>query len=129
MQTKGNTMVCVTQQKTCERLIKIGVELREKFGGELIVVHVAPEGFNILGNSHEGEALEYLFDISKSVDAEMTVLRSSNVEKTIVNYCKKADIERIVMGESQEVLPENSMTLRLSKKLKENITITVIPTE
>lgn len=121
-------MVCVTQQKTCERLIKVGVELREKHGGELYVVHVAPEGYNILGNSHEGEALEYLFEISKEFDAEMTVLRSSNVEKTIYDYCDKKNIGRVVMGESQEVVEENSMTLRIRKKFEEKVNMTIIPT-
>ncbi len=128
MHNQGHTMVCVTQQKTCERLIQRGVELRSKYGGELFVVHVAQEGYNILGNSHEGEALDYLFDISKAVDAEMTVLRSSHVEKTIMEYCLKSEVTRLVMGESQETLPENKMTLRLSKKLKGNIEVIVIPT-
>lgn len=41
-----NIMVCVTQQKTCERLIKKGKELKDKIDGELHVVHVAREDEN-----------------------------------------------------------------------------------
>ncbi len=129
MDSKKHTMVCVTQQKTCERLIKKGLEIKTQLGGDLLVVHVAPEGFNILGNTHEGEALDYLFDISKSVDAEMTVLRSTNVEKTITDFCYKNSIARIVMGESLEITPENNMIVRLEKKLGEDVKILVIPTE
>lgn len=58
-------MVCVTQQKTCERLIKKGVQLKEKYSSNIYVIHVAKEGTDILGDKNEGNALEYLFDISK----------------------------------------------------------------
>lgn len=129
MEVRKHTMVCVTQQKTCERLINKGVELKEAYGGDLLVLHVVPEGGNFLGNSHEGEALEYLFDISKTVDAEMTVLRSYNVEKTITEFCNKNRIARIVMGQSMETSPEKSMINRLEKKLRNDVEIVVIPTE
>ncbi|GAB6087110.1 adenine nucleotide alpha hydrolase family protein [Alkaliphilus crotonatoxidans] len=129
MDLKKHTMVCVTQQKTCERLIKKGQEIKRKLGGDLLVVHVAPEGYNILGNTHEDEALEYLFDISKSVEAEMTVLRSTNVEKTITDFCYKNNVARIIMGESLEASPESNMIVRLEKKLGDDVKILVIPTE
>ncbi|KAB3531632.1 universal stress protein UspA [Alkaliphilus pronyensis] len=128
MKNKKNVMVCVTQQVTCERLIKIGADYRGKDLGNLYVVHVAPEGVNFLGNSKEGEALDYLFEISKEVDADMTVLRSSNVVKSIVDFCQKNNIGRIILGESLETSSENSVITKLSKKLCKNVDITVIPT-
>jgi len=123
-----HTMVCVTKQITCERLIKTGAKLQEKNGGELHIVHVAPEGYNFLGNSKEGEALDYLFEISKAVNGSMTVLRSTNVEMTIVEYCNKNNIGRIVLGESLETHPENNMIARLSKKLCDQVDIKIVPT-
>ena len=123
-----HTMVCVTKQITCERLIKTGAKLQEKTGGELHIVHVAPEGYKFLGNSKEGEALDYLFEISKAVNGFMTVLRSTNVEMTIVEYCNKNNIGRIVLGESLETHPENNMIARLSKKLCDQVEIKIVPT-
>lgn len=126
---KKNIMICVTQQKTCERLIKAGVSLQEEQGGNIYVVHVAPEGWNILGNSKEGEALEYLFDISKKVGADMTVLRSSKVVSTILDFCKKNDIKSIVLGESREASNENNLIAKLSKKISKDVDLKIIPTD
>jgi len=128
VQKKKNIAVCVTQQKTCERLINVGVEIRKKAEGELYVLHVAPEGLNILGNSEEGEALEYLFEISKTADAQMIVLRSSRIIETIDKFCKDNEISKIILGESQERKPEKSMISKLRKKLKKSVEIEIIPT-
>ncbi|MGV8146640.1 MAG: universal stress protein UspA [Alkaliphilus sp.] len=128
MKKNSSVAVCVTQQKTCERLIKVGVKIREKTKGELYVLHVAPEGFNFLGNSKEGEALEYLFDISKAADAQMIVLRSSKIIETIDKFCKDNEISKIILGESQERKPEKCMIPKLRKKLKKSVEIEVIPT-
>lgn len=122
-------MICVTQQKTCERLIKAGVRLQEKQDGNIFVVHIAPEGWNILGNSKEGEALDYLFDISKEVGADMTVLRSSEVIKTIIEFCQKHDIKSIVLGESKEKSTENNLIMKLSKKILDDVELKIIPTD
>ena len=128
MQKKKNIAVCVTQQKTCERLIKVGVENREKTKGDLYVLHVAPEGYSILGSSKEAEALEYLFEISKAADAQMIVLKSSKIIETIDNFCKDNEISKIILGESQESKTKERMISKLRKKLKKNVEIEVIPT-
>ncbi|AKL96259.1 universal stress protein [Clostridium aceticum] len=126
---KENTMICVTQQKTCERLIKAGVQIKEKYGGGIFVVHVAPIGWNILGNSKEGEALDYLFDISKEVGADMTVLRSAEVVKTIIDFCQKHNIKTIVLGESKEKSTENNIITKLSKKISNEVDLKIISTD
>lgn len=128
MNNENNIMVCVTKQKTCEKLIQSGVTIKEQMGGDLFVVHVAPTGWNFLGNSQEGEALDYLFEISKSVGADMTVLRSSEVVKTIVDFCEKNNITIIVLGESPEVSEENNIISKLTKKLRPNIQIKIVST-
>ncbi|HHU49551.1 MAG: universal stress protein UspA [Caldicoprobacterales bacterium] len=95
-------MVCVTRQKTCERLIKIGQKLVDGQKGTLNVVHVTKTGVNVFGNPDEGEALEYLFQVSKQAGAEMTVLRSDNILNTLLDFAKKNKITEIVMGESPD---------------------------
>lgn len=128
MNRENNIMVCVTKQKTCEKLIQSGVKIKEQRGGDLFVVHVAPTGWNFLGNSKEGEALDYLFEISKAVGADMTVLRSSEVVKTITDFCVKNNITIIVMGESPEISEDNNIILKLSKKLDKNVELEVVST-
>jgi len=93
-------MVCVTRQKTCERLIKVGQKLVEGTEGTITVVHVTKVGENFLGNPDEGEALDYLFQVSKQAGADMTVLRSDDILNTLLDFAKKNNITEIVMGES-----------------------------
>lgn len=100
MNNRKRILVCVTQQKTCERLIKKGALVKDELDGDLYIIHVALNGLNFLGNSKEGEALEYLFGISKSFGAELTVLRADNIVKTIVGFSRDNKITNIILGES-----------------------------
>lgn len=100
---RDNIMVCVTQQKTCERLIKKGAALKLNIKGNLYVIHVAKEGTTVnLGNSKNGNgsALEYLFNISKGVGADLTVLWADDITKAIENFVKDKSIGFIILGES-----------------------------
>jgi K+-sensing histidine kinase KdpD len=96
----NNVMVCVTQQKTCERLIKKGELLKNKLYGELFVIHVAKEGTSFLGNHSEADAIEYLYEISKNAGADMTILRSQDVVESIAQFANEKNIEHIVLGET-----------------------------
>lgn len=112
-----NIMVCVTQQKNCERLIQRGAALKDKLKGELFVIHVAKEGVNFLGNHKESEALEYLFDISKNVGADLTVLRSDSIVSTLVDFIQNKKIEHVVLGEPPIDCKDESIVLELQTKL------------
>lgn len=111
-----NILVCVTQQKTCERLIRSAVNLKSKYKskGDLFVLHVAKNDWNFLDNAKEGEALEYLFDISKSVGANLYVLKSDNIVKTISDFARENNVTDIIMGESPEDHKENKFYHELS---------------
>lgn len=102
-------MVCVTRQKTCERLIKVGQMLVNGTGGKLKVIHVTKAGLNVLGNPDEGEALDYLFQVSKQAGAEMTVLRSDNILNTLLDFARSNNITEIVVGESPD--PDSKKSL------------------
>ncbi|HHY90977.1 MAG TPA: universal stress protein [Clostridiales bacterium] len=129
MEAIKNVMVCVTQQKTCERLIKKGAELREKNGGELYVIHVAKEGFNFLGKSKEGEALEYLFQKAKDYGANLTVVRAQNILETLKDFAEKNDIHIMVLGESSEQDKDNDIVVNLKKHLPEGIQLEIMPSK
>ena len=95
-----NVMVCVTQQKTCDRLIRYGNDILGDNKGELFIIHVAHYKFNFLGNTKEGEALEYLYEKALEYGANLTVVRSNDVLETLADLVKKNKITHIVVGES-----------------------------
>jgi K+-sensing histidine kinase KdpD len=121
-----NIMVCVTQQKNCERLIQRGATIKEKLNGELFVIHVAREGVNFLGNNKEADALEYLFDISKGVGADLTVLRSNSIVNTLVNFIENKKIEHVVLGEPPINCKDESIVLELKSRLP-NCNFYIVP--
>ncbi|NLX61296.1 MAG: universal stress protein [Tissierellia bacterium] len=116
---KKNIMVCVTQQKTCERLILKGNELVESEEDKLFVIHVVNEKEKFLESYSDGEALEYLFQVSKESGADLTVLRSKNILKTLIDFAKDNEITHIVMGVSpvDKALSSGSIRLKLQNEL------------
>ncbi len=126
MSSPQNILVCVTQQITCERLILKAAEYRNELKGELFVIHVAKNEWNFLDKIKEGEALEYLFKISKSVGANLSVLKSDNIVQTIVDFAKENKITHIVMGKSPNDHKENNFYTEL-KSMLDDIEIHIIP--
>lgn len=127
MATYKGVLVCVTQQKTCERLIKKAYEkCNDK--SNLYVLHVVKNDWNFLDNIHQNEALEYLFSISKTYNAEMTVLRSENIPQTITDYVFSNNIDLVVLGETLEPTGDNKFYRQLTKLLKNrDVEIYLVP--
>lgn len=119
MDNNNNIMVCVTQQKTCERLIKKGDMLKNKVKGELFVIHVAKEGTNFLGNSKDSDAIEYLYDISKEAGADMTVIRSNDIVETLASFSKTKGIGHAILGEAPTDGQERGIIYMLQSRLPE----------
>ncbi len=114
---QNKVMVCVTQQKTCERLIKKGFEIAKEIDGCLYVIHVVNEKDKLLYNLSDGEALEYLFDITKQLGADLVVKRSKNVINTLVEFAEENKITHIVIGNSTEKSKGKKFSEKLLKKL------------
>lgn len=110
-----NIMVCVTRQKTCDRLIARGDELIREKGGQLHIVHCVQTGRNFLGNPYEGEALEYLFTAAQLAGADLSVLRAENVEDALVEYASQNDVNTIIMGMAPTA--GESIITRLQRRL------------
>ncbi|MBQ2957559.1 MAG: universal stress protein [Clostridia bacterium] len=101
---KMHVLVCVTGQKTCEKLIDEGDRLAKEMDAELSVVHVAKQGAALLGgNITEAEALEYLFQISSEHGADMTVIRSNEVVDTLASHAGKVGAGLMVMGSPRKM--------------------------
>lgn len=122
-----NVMVCVTQQKTCDRLIQYGHELLSEDKGELFIIHVAHYQFKFLGNSKEGEALEYLYEKAMEYGAQLTVVRSNNVQDTLVDLVKKYKITDIILGESGESTESRNVVQQLTNRVKKQAQVIVVP--
>lgn len=99
---KGSVLVCVTGQLSCERLIVAGVRAAQERGARTVVLHVARTGNRVLGYANEAEALEYLFQVSASHGADMTVIRSDDVVGVIEAQARTFDARVIVAGRAAD---------------------------
>lgn len=94
---------------------------------ELHVVHVVKENWKYFGVLKEADALEYLFDVSKSHGAFLTVLKAKDIEQTLSGFAEKNGIDQIVMGESLEVSAQQNMIKRLQKHTSKKMKFRVVP--
>lgn len=111
-------MVCVTQQKSCERLIEFGSKIVKN--GELFVIHVVKHGWKYFSEMKESDALEYLFDVSKDYGAELTVIKAKDIPETLKDFANDKNIDIVVMGESLEKSRQQNMIKRLKKMINKN---------
>ena len=110
---KKCVMVCVTGQKTCERLIETGSRRAKELGADVTVVHVAREGMDLLGGSlKEAEALEYLFRMASEHGAGMMVIRSNEVVPTLVSHARELNAELIVLGSPRKMRRDITKEIR-----------------
>ena len=95
-----SVLVCVTGQKSCERLILTGAKLAEAAREPLIVLHVVRTGGSVLGFVNEPQALEYLLRVSMEHGAAMLVRKADDVVKAIEAEARQQAANVIVAGRS-----------------------------
>ena len=122
-------MVCVTQQKTCDRLIKYGYDFLGSEPGELFIIHVAHYEFKFLGNTMEGESLEYLYQKALEYGANLTVVRSNYVLDTLVDLVVKNNISHVVLGESGEIKNEFNIITQFENRINGIAELIIIPAD
>lgn len=122
-----NVMVCVTQQKTCDRLIRLGRETLEGQEGELFIIHVAPKDVKLLGNSEDGEALDYLYGKAIEYGANLTVVRSNHILETLVELVEKNGITHVIMGQSGQQKNEENLITKFRKTISRQAELIVVP--
>lgn len=121
-----NILVCVTQQKTCERLISSAYELSNEYKGSLFIINVVKNDLNFLDSVKESEALEYLFSISKNLGANLAVLKSNDIISTIVQYAIENEISCIILGKSPNENNGNYFPKRLKNMLGDSVEIRIL---
>ena len=107
---RKSTVVCVTDQFQCERIICAGRSIANLSDTSLLVVSVSPMEVT----ERSGQALEHLFHISQENDAEMSVFYSDKVLKTLTTFIKKKHAVNVVTGMPQQ---ENSILSKMWEKL------------
>lgn len=83
--TKRHTVVCVTNQFHCERLIRAGRLIAELSKTSLLVINVSSPDLS----ENDAKALEYLFQVSKENGAQMTVLYSDEPMRQLTKFIKE----------------------------------------
>ena len=121
-------MVCVTEQKICERLIQNAIELLPNKEIEIFVLHVALKDIKVIEDPQAAQALEYLFEKSKSYGASLTVLKSSDIRHTLLKFAVDNDIDYMIMGETRLQNEKDSVIFKLKADLANTTTkIKVVP--
>lgn len=110
-------MVCVTEQKICERLIQNAIELLPNKEIEIFVLHVALKDIKVIEDPQAAQALEYLFDKSKSYGASLTVLKSNDIRHTLLKFAVDNDIDYMIMGETRLQNEKDSIIFKLKSDL------------
>ncbi len=124
---KINVMVCVTQQRTCDRLINYGNSLLGSTKGELFIIHVAHYNFKFLGAPGDSDALEYLFEKAMGIGANLTVVRSNDVLQTLADLIAKNKITHVILGASNELWQEKSIVAQLRERVNDKVLIEAVP--
>ncbi|MBQ3079241.1 MAG: universal stress protein [Clostridia bacterium] len=120
----GHVLVCVTGQKTCEKLIVEGARIAKENEALLSVLHVVKPGASLLGSATEGEALEYLFRIATQHDADMAMIRSDDIAGTIAGQVEKLGADVLVLGRSRNQ-KEKSVTQLMTQRLP-NVSVQLV---
>ncbi len=121
-------MVCVTKQITCDRLITFGNGIRQD-GDTLNIIHVSKTDYNFLGDEQEGRALNYLYEKSREVGAELTVIRANDVIDTLSQIVTDKDITKVIIGEGPMEKGTESFIDKLKASIDTDVDLCVVPSK
>ena len=99
LKKKPSVLVCVTGQYDCDRLINAGFEMAVDKGYEL---HVLCVHTPISNASFLSDEIEYLYQTSKTLGADMTIAFNTDAPSTAADFAKKINAKDIVTG-----IPDN----------------------
>ena len=108
-----HTLVLVTDQFACERIIKAARVIADLSKTNLLVLSVMRDG--VCTNP---AALEHLFGVAKEYGAQMTVEFSDNPQSAITHFIRNNRVINAITGMPND---ENSILVRLWKTLR-NVT-------
>lgn len=116
--SKNTTIVYVSAKFECELLIREGRRIADKTNTKLFII-------NVQNKSEWGKRfckeLDYLFEISKSVDAEMIIFFSDNPISILNDLIERENGRHIVIGKSKKTNEFEEQLCIASKKIEMHI--------
>lgn len=95
-------LVCVTDQESCDRLIYTGHRLAQKWNETLEVITVRPRRMGVCDGRHQcwlaSPELEYLSDVSNSVDADLNFVFHDDPVRAISEHINRYHPVCVVTG-------------------------------
>lgn len=113
------TVVCVTNQFQCDRIIKAGRVMADLSNTTLNVISVANPD-----RSQDPAALQHLFDVTKENRGSMSILYASDPAKAIIRYLKENKTSNVLTGMPEN---ENSILYQIWEKFTHITFLTVTP--
>lgn len=92
---RSSVLACVTGQFNCDRIIKTAKQIADDCDCELRVLSVLKQTSDY---SKVADQIEYLYHVSKSVGADMTVLFENDAPKAAAEFVENNNAMRIVTG-------------------------------
>jgi len=89
----NKTVVCITDQRRCDRIIRAGRALADMTRTDLSIISVIRSDY-----CYDSDSIEYLFSVSKENGAEMVLLYSDDVAKAIIRYIKDNRVSNLLTG-------------------------------
>lgn len=123
MKNGNTTLVCVTGQRDCDRLIRAGRKIADETGTSLQVLCVQPTS---AGYETSCEELEYLRQTARDAQAEMTVYFNDDAALIAVGFVKQIGAVHIVTGMPEA--PVNGF-VELIHKLLPKIPVSMVAKE
>lgn len=123
---RNKVMVCVTTQKSCERLIKYGRELIGDTSGEISIIHIANKQFKMLDETTE-ETLDYLYESALKYGTNLMVIRSDNTVQAMANLVASNGISIIVLGETKKEQQEPHLISDLREAIGSRAQLIILP--
>ncbi|NLU10636.1 MAG: universal stress protein UspA [Tepidanaerobacter acetatoxydans] len=123
-------MVCVTPQKSCERLIKRGAARAREIDGQFVVIYVnKKQALNRELKEHK--ILLELFELAKNLGGTVSILSGEEVYDTLADFSKNNKITHIIVGKSLrsafEIQKSGEVINPLIKAVEKNgITVEVV---
>ncbi len=117
MENLSCVLVCVTGQRTCDRLIRRGQDIAQKFALPLTVLHVRTAYKTMMGNEDVSAALNYLYGLAREAEADMEILSPDgrDVPNVICAYAKAHSASYLVLGTGRKNGPDSVLVANIRK--------------
>lgn len=92
-------MVCITPQKSCERLIAHGARRANETKGEFCAVYVNKSDY-ISKDLQQYKILEELFEKTQAFGGRVAILVGQKIHQALTGFARENEVKEIIVGKS-----------------------------